>query len=84
VDDLVEQRRHVEERETLEDRQGHPEEGIGQVPQPVAAKADDRELPPGIEEMAPRVPLVERPQLLEGDGITQLLLEGSDLFPVMA
>src|SRR5260221_585622 len=34
--------------------------------------------------MAPVVPLMERPELLDGDGIAKLLLEGGDLFPVVA
>ena len=81
VDDLVQERRHVEEGEALQDRERDPDQRVLEAASSaVAADGDDPELArPRRRRWRGRAARVQRPQLLVGDRVAQLALEGGDL-----
>ena len=83
VHDLVEERRHVEEGESLEDGEGDPEERVRELPEADAAKGDDGELTSRVGEMDSGPANVQGLQLFVGNGVTEPSLEPVDGPPVV-
>ena len=83
VDDLVQQGRHVEEGEALEDGEGDPEERVGRRARGPGRRGRRSRTGGPHRGGAGRAADVQRPELRSGDRRLKLALERGDLLPVV-